>query len=165
MGSARDIQPSTRLTRMGNVPLLVFGFPPDPGIISPANRTCSAVTPEINTASNPHSLNSIPSLHYSPQLNSTSSTSTFAHSTISTMAPTNLEREDHSRDAAFNKAMHKNSSKAEGGFSAMLKKDTAAHQASVDEYFKHWDQKAAKDETDADREVRWISWSACCSIC
>lgn len=72
------------------------------------------------------------------------------------MAPTNLEREDHSRDAAFNKAMHKNSSKAEGGFSAMLKKDGAAHQASVDEYFKHWDSKAAKDETDADREVCWI---------
>lgn len=69
------------------------------------------------------------------------------------MAPTALEREDHSRDAAFNKAMHKESSKAEGGFNAMLKKDKAAHEAAVKEYFKHWDNKAAKDETAADREV------------
>lgn len=69
------------------------------------------------------------------------------------MAPATLETEDHSRDAAFNKAMHKDSSKATGGFSAMLKKDKAAQKAAVDEYFKHWDNKAAKDETDADREV------------
>ena len=69
------------------------------------------------------------------------------------MAPTNLETEDHSRDAAFNKAMHKDSSNAKGGFSAMMKKDKAAQKAAVDEYFKHWDNKAAKDETDADREV------------
>jgi sterol 24-C-methyltransferase len=69
------------------------------------------------------------------------------------MAPATLEREDHSRDAAFNKVMHKESSKAGAGFNAMLKKDKAAHQAAVDEYFKHWDNKAAKDETAADREV------------
>jgi sterol 24-C-methyltransferase len=69
------------------------------------------------------------------------------------MAPSKLEQEDHSRDAAFNKAMHKDSSKAEGGFRAMMKKDKAAQQAAVNEYFKHWDNKAAKDETDADREV------------
>jgi sterol 24-C-methyltransferase len=70
------------------------------------------------------------------------------------MAPTKLETEDHSRDAAFNKAMHKDSSNAEGGFRAMMKKDSAAQKAAVDEYFKHWDNKAAKDETLADREVR-----------
>jgi sterol 24-C-methyltransferase len=69
------------------------------------------------------------------------------------MAPAKLEAEDHSRDAAFNKAMHKDSSKADGGFRAMVKKDKAAQKAAVDEYFKHWDNKAAKDETDADREV------------
>jgi sterol 24-C-methyltransferase len=71
------------------------------------------------------------------------------------MAPTKLEAENHSRDAAFNKAMHKNSATAEGGFSAMLKKDKVAQKAAVDEYFKHWDNKSAKDETDADREVRF----------
>jgi sterol 24-C-methyltransferase len=69
------------------------------------------------------------------------------------MAPATVEREDHSRDAAFNKAMHKDSSGAMGGFSAMLKKDKAAQKAAVDEYFKHWDQKAAATETEADREV------------
>lgn len=65
-----------------------------------------------------------------------------------------LETEDHTRDAAFNKAMHKDSSKAHGGFSAMLKKDKAAQKAAVDEYFKHWDNKAAKDESPETREAR-----------
>lgn len=69
------------------------------------------------------------------------------------MAPAKLETEDHSRDAAFNKAMHKGSSAAKGGVSAMMKKDKVAQKAAVDEYFKHWDNKSAKDETDADREV------------
>lgn len=69
------------------------------------------------------------------------------------MAHTDLETEDHSRDAAFNKAMHKDSSNVKGGFRAMIKKDKAAQKAAVNEYFKHWDNKAAKDETDADREV------------
>ena len=69
------------------------------------------------------------------------------------MAPTRLETEDHSRDAAFNKALHKNSSKAEGGLRAMVQKDKTAQKAAVEEYFKHWDNKTAKDETDADREV------------
>lgn len=68
------------------------------------------------------------------------------------MAPSQLEIEDHSRDAAFNKAMHKDSSNAEGGFRAMMKKDKIAQNAAVDEYFKHWD-KSASDETDTDREV------------
>ncbi|KAG9229184.1 putative sterol 24-C-methyltransferase [Amylocarpus encephaloides] len=70
------------------------------------------------------------------------------------MAPAKLENEDHSRDAAFNKAMHKDSSSAQGGFSAMMKKDKDAQKAAVDEYFKHWDNKAAKTETAADRESR-----------
>lgn len=65
-----------------------------------------------------------------------------------------LETEDHSRDAAFSRAMHKDSSNAEGGFRAMLKKDKSAQKAAVDEYFKHWDNKNAKDETENDREAR-----------
>lgn len=71
------------------------------------------------------------------------------------MAPSKLETEDHSRDAAFNKAMHKDSSTAKGGFAAIMKKDTTAQKAAVDEYFKHWDNKAAKDETLADRDVSY----------
>ncbi|KAI9046962.1 hypothetical protein LZ554_009037 [Drepanopeziza brunnea f. sp. 'monogermtubi'] len=70
------------------------------------------------------------------------------------MAPSKLESEDHSRDAAFSKAMHKDSSAAKGGFSAMLKKDKTAQKAAVDEYFKHWDDKSAKDETPEIREAR-----------
>lgn len=71
-----------------------------------------------------------------------------------------LENEDHSRDAAFNKALHKGSSAATGGFSAMLKKDKAAQKAAVDEYFKHWDNKTANDETAADREVSFLENSS-----
>ncbi|TVY30632.1 Sterol 24-C-methyltransferase [Lachnellula hyalina] len=70
------------------------------------------------------------------------------------MAPAKLETEDHSRDAAFNKAMHKDSSDAQGGFRALMKKDKVAQKAAVDEYFKHWDDKAAKDETLEDRDAR-----------
>ena len=36
----------------------------------------------------------------------------------------------------------------------MSKRDGAAQKAAVDEYFKHWDNKAAKDETADTREAR-----------
>ena len=72
------------------------------------------------------------------------------------MSPIALEQEDHSRDAAFNKAMHGTSAKARGGMAAMLQKDKAAQQAAVDEYFKHWDNKAAADETEETRKVRYF---------
>lgn len=71
----------------------------------------------------------------------------------------NLEREDHSRDAAFNKAMHGSSSTATGGISAMLRKNRAAQQAASDEYFKHWDNKEAKDETAEDRAARTAEYA------
>jgi sterol 24-C-methyltransferase len=73
------------------------------------------------------------------------------------MAPAKLEQEDHVRDAAFNKAMHKGSSAAQPGFAAMLRKDKTAQKAAVEEYFKHWDQKAAATETDEIREVHLTS--------
>ncbi|KAI9830428.1 MAG: Delta(24)-sterol C-methyltransferase [Sarea resinae] len=69
-------------------------------------------------------------------------------------APTGLESEDHIRDAAFNKAMHGKSAEERNAFMAMLKKDPKAQKAAVDEYFKHWDNKSAADETEADREAR-----------
>jgi len=55
------------------------------------------------------------------------------------MAPIALETEDHSRDSAFNKAMHGKSADEKAGFRAMLGKDHEAQKAAVDEYFKHWD--------------------------
>lgn len=73
------------------------------------------------------------------------------------MAPSatnkNLEAEDHARDAAFNKALHGNSSQAKGGISAMLSKGGDAKKAAVDEYFKHWDNKPAENETAEERAV------------
>ena len=69
------------------------------------------------------------------------------------MAPISLETEDHSRDAAFNKAMHGKSSEERAGLMAMLKKDANAQKAALDEYFKHWDNKSADTETQEVREV------------
>ena len=65
-----------------------------------------------------------------------------------------LEKEDHVRDAAFNKALHGKSSEAAGGFMAMRNKDKASQKAAVDEYFKHWDNKSAATETDETRKAR-----------
>lgn len=65
-----------------------------------------------------------------------------------------LEKQDRARDAAFNAAMHGNSAQAPGGVRAMFAKGRDAKQAAVDEYFKHWDNKAAEVETDEIRAVR-----------
>ncbi|KAL4932347.1 sterol 24-C-methyltransferase [Aspergillus undulatus] len=70
------------------------------------------------------------------------------------MAPSALEKEDHQRDAEFNRAMHGTSSEAQGGFAAMRQKSAAAQKAAVDEYFKHWDNKSAEAETDETRAAR-----------
>lgn len=64
-----------------------------------------------------------------------------------------LEKEDHARDAAFMKALHGKSTEAAGGFAAMLAKDKEAKKIAVEEYFKHFDNKRAETETEADREV------------
>ena len=69
------------------------------------------------------------------------------------MAPTALEQENHSRDADFNRAMHGKSFQAQGGLAALRGKDTAAQEAAVDEYFKHWDNKSAAEETEETRAV------------
>lgn len=70
------------------------------------------------------------------------------------MSPAALEKEDHTRDAQFNRAMHGNSAAAAGGVTSMLSKDKAAQKAAVDEYFKHWDGKAAEVETEETRAAR-----------
>lgn len=76
----------------------------------------------------------------------------------------NLEREDHARDAAFNKAMHGKSAQARGGIAAMFSKGSDAKKAAVDEYFKHWDNKPAENETPEERAVSlclFMSSSSC----
>lgn len=76
---------------------------------------------------------------------------------VASSTASNLEREDKARDAAFNKAMHGKSAQARGGVAAMFSKGKAAKQAAVDEYFKHWDNQAAKDETAETRAVSDLS--------
>jgi sterol 24-C-methyltransferase len=63
-------------------------------------------------------------------------------------------KEDHERDAAFNQAMHGQSAKQKSTFMAMLSKDSKAQQVAADAYFRHWDNKDAKIETNEDREVK-----------
>jgi len=79
------------------------------------------------------------------------------------MAPTalspGLEKEDHARDAAFNKALHGKSAQT-AGLAAMRNKDTAAQKAAIDEYFKHWDNKAAAGESDETREARRAEYAS-----
>ena len=64
-----------------------------------------------------------------------------------------LEKEDHKRDADFNKALHGKSDQAKGGLTALLAKDNSAKKVAVDEYFKHFDNKTGATETQADRDV------------
>lgn len=71
---------------------------------------------------------------------------------------TSLEQENHQRDADFNKAMH-GKSKDTVGLKAYMSKDKSAQKAAVDEYFKHFDNKTAKDETAADREARTAEYA------
>ncbi|KAF1348725.1 S-adenosyl-L-methionine-dependent methyltransferase [Delphinella strobiligena] len=72
------------------------------------------------------------------------------------MAPHALEAEDHSRDAAFNKTLHGKSAQLDGGLRAIFggQKGADSQKAAIDEYFKHWDNKDAKDETPEIREAR-----------
>ncbi|KAI9736353.1 MAG: Delta(24)-sterol C-methyltransferase [Cirrosporium novae-zelandiae] len=70
------------------------------------------------------------------------------------MAPIALETEDVHRDTAFSKAMHGKSAEDVGGIRAMLSKGSDAQKEAVDEYFKHWDNKNAKEETEQDRKER-----------
>ncbi|PHH77054.1 hypothetical protein CDD82_3682 [Ophiocordyceps australis] len=75
-------------------------------------------------------------------------------------ATVNLEPEDHSRDAAFTKAMHGKSAQARGGIAAMFSKGAEAKKAACDEYFKHWDNKLAADETPQDRASRTAEYAS-----
>ncbi|KAN0073122.1 S-adenosyl-L-methionine-dependent methyltransferase [Elaphomyces granulatus] len=70
------------------------------------------------------------------------------------MPSATLEKEDHWRDAEFNRALHGKSAESRGGLAAMSRKDTAAQKAAIEEYFKHWDNKAAEDETEETRKAR-----------
>lgn len=67
---------------------------------------------------------------------------------------------DQARNMAFDKILHKSSSKSQGGLSAMMNKDNEAHKAAVVEYFQHWDDKKAEDETEAIRQSRVVDYAS-----
>lgn len=57
-----------------------------------------------------------------------------------------VEKEDHVRDAAFNRFLYGQSAARNGGIMSMFGKDNAAQKLPLDEYFKHWDDKDVKRE-------------------
>lgn len=73
---------------------------------------------------------------------------------VAPRAPTALEKEDYERDAAFKKALHGKTAEGRSGLVAAMGKDKAAQKEAVDEYFKHWDNKASADETEETRKAR-----------
>ena len=62
--------------------------------------------------------------------------------------------QDLQRDADFNKALHGKSATSEGGIRAMMGKNMDAQKAAVTDYFKHWDDKSAAEETEETRKSR-----------
>ncbi|EXV01402.1 ergosterol methyltransferase domain protein [Metarhizium robertsii] len=70
------------------------------------------------------------------------------------MSSRTLVSENDARHAAFDKILHGASSESRGGLRAMMGKDRGANEAAVKEYFQHWDNKKAQDETEAVRQAR-----------
>jgi sterol 24-C-methyltransferase len=70
------------------------------------------------------------------------------------MAPVTLEKQDLERDAAFKKALHGKTAEERQGLLAAMGKDHKAQKEALEEYFKHWDNKASATETDEIRKAR-----------
>ncbi|KAF7858707.1 uncharacterized protein EAF02_011031 [Botrytis sinoallii] len=68
--------------------------------------------------------------------------------------PVVLEPQDLTRDSAFKKALHGQTGQTDRSFINLIHKDKNAQKLAVDQYFKHWDNKVAKDETSLDRDAR-----------
>lgn len=71
---------------------------------------------------------------------------------------TQLAPKDFKADADFSHAMHGDSSKT--GYAALLSKNNDAHGAAVDGYFKHWDNRNSKTQTEQDESARLIDYSS-----
>lgn len=70
------------------------------------------------------------------------------------MSSKSLITADQAQKSAFDHVLHQKSAKSQGGLSAMMSKDSAANLAASKDYFQHWDNKRAEDETDAIRQSR-----------
>lgn len=57
-------------------------------------------------------------------------------------------------NSAFDNLLHKATAEKDGGVGAILKKDHSAQKAASEEYFRHWDNKSAQQETELDRAER-----------
>ncbi|KAF7904946.1 uncharacterized protein EAF01_005468 [Botrytis porri] len=69
-------------------------------------------------------------------------------------APTILEPQDPTRDAAFKQALHGQTGQTDRSFLNPIYKDKHTLKLAVNEYCKHWDNKVAEDETALDRDAR-----------
>jgi sterol 24-C-methyltransferase len=67
---------------------------------------------------------------------------------------------DQARNSAFDSALHGSSNNSQGGLRAMMSKDNAARTVAMGEYFQHWDNKKAEDETDAIRQARTADYAS-----
>lgn len=59
-----------------------------------------------------------------------------------------------SAEMSFENILHRGSAETGQGIGAMLQKDREAQKAAVTDYFQHWDNKEAKDETTETRAAR-----------
>ncbi|KFZ23275.1 hypothetical protein V502_02247 [Pseudogymnoascus sp. VKM F-4520 (FW-2644)] len=73
-------------------------------------------------------------------------TSCYHSQKVSSLA-SSFRGENHLKDAAFSNVLHESSITANGGITAMRKKDHGAHKTAVDEYFEHWDNSTARVES------------------
>ncbi len=61
---------------------------------------------------------------------------------------------EQARNSAFDTVLHRSSMKSQGGIRAMMKRDSTANSLAMDEYFQHWDDKKAEEETETTRQAR-----------
>lgn len=57
-------------------------------------------------------------------------------------------------NSAFDNLLHRATAEKDGGIGAILRKDHRAQKAASEEYFRHWDNKSAQQETETDRAER-----------
>lgn len=69
-----------------------------------------------------------------------------------------LAPKEFEKDKAFATAMHGDGHQS--GYRALVGKDREAHSAAFDGYFRHWDNKDAVTQTDADKQERLEDYSA-----
>lgn len=64
------------------------------------------------------------------------------------------------KNSTFDTILHRSSVKSEGGLRAMMHKSSVANVAAVDEYFQHWNDKGAEEETDIIRQARTADYAS-----